>query len=204
MKESRRQFVRKSAYLTALSAIGMRPDEAAADPRKKRTDEAEWMDVSIAHWNPQQKQMNLAKQMGVTGAVSGAGRDPAARKQEFEDAGLRWTVCEGVRLDRAQLGIEGRDEDIENFVELIEKCAEVGQDVICYNWMPVISWARTDMAEAMQAYYDVGFRGPVRPDHVPTTAEYEENERPGYNDLGTLFAIGYIKGLMEAVAESST
>lgn len=357
MKESRREFVKKSAYLAALSAVGVgaNPSHASAsDSLAKSDSEAEWMKLSIAHWRPQQKRMNLTKQMGVTGAVSGAGRDPAERKKEFENAGLEWTVCEGVRLDRAQLGIGGRDEDIENLVELIEKCAAVGQDIICYNWMPVISWARTDMAradrggslvtafdyediednslteygefsketmwenmeyflhavvpeaekhgvklalhpddppvdhmrgisriitsfdalkrvakiypspyngfcfcqgsiasqrdtnipeairyfgerdlihfvhfrdvrghttnfteawhddgktdmaEAMQAYYDIGFRGPIRPDHVPTITGYEENENPGYNDLGTLFAIGYIKGLMEAVAKNST
>jgi mannonate dehydratase len=62
---------------------------------------------------------------------------------------------------------------------------------------------KTDMYAAMQAYYDVGFRGPLRPDHVPTITGYEENTNPGYNDLGTLFAMGYIKGLMEAVAKTS-
>ena len=55
---------------------------------------------------------------------------------------------------------------------------------------------------AMQAYYDVGFRGPIRPDHVATVSAFEANRFPGYNDLGALFAIGYIKGLMEAVVKT--
>ena len=38
----------------------------------------------------------------------------------------------------------------------------------------------------------------MRPDHVPTV-EGDSNAHPGYSELGTLFAIGYIKGLMEAV-----
>lgn len=59
---------------------------------------------------------------------------------------------------------------------------------------------QNDMFAAMKAYYDVGFRGPIRPDHVPTITGYEENEFPGYNDLGALFAIGYLKGLMEGAA----
>ncbi|GEO07699.1 mannonate dehydratase [Segetibacter aerophilus] len=58
-----------------------------------------------------------------------------------------------------------------------------------------------DMYKAMQAYYDVGFRGPIRPDHVPTMAG-DSNEFPGYSTIGSLFAWGYIKGLMEAVSKN--
>lgn len=55
-----------------------------------------------------------------------------------------------------------------------------------------------DMAECMRALADIGFDGPLRPDHVPTMAG-EPNARPGYETLGRLFAIGYIRGLAEAV-----
>mgnify|MGYP001474535098 FL=1 len=58
---------------------------------------------------------------------------------------------------------------------------------------------QTDMLEAMMTYYDVGFDGPVRPDHVPTM-EGEDNTHPGYELLGRLFGVGYIKGLMEAAS----
>jgi mannonate dehydratase len=58
---------------------------------------------------------------------------------------------------------------------------------------------QTDMFEAMRTYRDVGFRGVVRPDHVPTMAG-EPNDTPGYQVLGRLFALGYIKGLVEAAA----
>jgi len=57
---------------------------------------------------------------------------------------------------------------------------------------------QTDMAECMRAYRDVGFHGPLRPDHVPTLAG-EDNGRPGYAVLGRLFAFGYIRGLQQAV-----
>ncbi len=59
----------------------------------------------------------------------------------------------------------------------------------------------TDMHEAMKCLYEVGFDGPIRPDHVPTMAG-EDVDRPGYGILGNLFAIGYMKGLMEAVEKS--
>ncbi|MDU4694615.1 MAG: mannonate dehydratase [Paenibacillus sp.] len=61
---------------------------------------------------------------------------------------------------------------------------------------------QTDMLEAMRTYYEVGFDGPARPDHVPTM-EGESNENPGYELLGRLFGVGYITGLMEAAAKMS-
>jgi mannonate dehydratase len=61
---------------------------------------------------------------------------------------------------------------------------------------------QTDMLAAMGAWADVGFAGPLRPDHVPTMAG-EDNLTPGYQTLGRLFALGYITGLAEAVEKSS-
>ncbi len=56
---------------------------------------------------------------------------------------------------------------------------------------------QTDMWQAMQTYREIGFSGPLRPDHVPTM-EGEGNQAPGYEVIGRLFALGYIKGLSEA------
>ena len=56
----------------------------------------------------------------------------------------------------------------------------------------------TDMVAAMAAYREVGFAGPMRPDHVPQLLG-EENGEPGYTMLGRLFAYGYMRGLMQAV-----
>jgi len=57
---------------------------------------------------------------------------------------------------------------------------------------------RTDLPECMRAYHETGFDGPMRPDHVPTMAG-ETNDRPGYETLGRLLAIGYIRGLEQSV-----
>lgn len=62
------------------------------------------------------------------------------------------------------------------------------------------SWqdnGQTDMAEAMRAYREVGFSGPMRPDHVPQMIGEDDGE-PGYTMLGRLFAFGYIRGMMHA------
>jgi len=57
---------------------------------------------------------------------------------------------------------------------------------------------KTDMLACMRAYRDIGFNGVLRPDHVPTM-EGDSNERPGYSTIGRLFALGYIRGLQQAV-----
>ncbi len=57
---------------------------------------------------------------------------------------------------------------------------------------------QTNLLECMRAYREVGFEGVLRPDHVPTV-EGDSNDRPGYSSFGRLYAIGYIRGLREAV-----
>ena len=57
---------------------------------------------------------------------------------------------------------------------------------------------KTDMLACMKAYRDIGFSGVLRPDHVPTVAG-DSNEQAGYSAFGRLYAIGYIRGLHEAV-----
>lgn len=55
----------------------------------------------------------------------------------------------------------------------------------------------TDMLAAMGAYQEYVDESVVmRPDHVPTMAG-EDNSNPGYHMLGRLFAIGYMRGLLE-------
>jgi mannonate dehydratase len=61
---------------------------------------------------------------------------------------------------------------------------------------------QTDMFATMRAYQEIGFEGPMRPDHVPTMAG-EDNTHPGYEVLGRLYAIGYIKGLIEGVTKTA-
>ena len=57
---------------------------------------------------------------------------------------------------------------------------------------------QTDMLACMKAYRDIGFNGVLRPDHVPTV-EGDSNENAGYSAFGRLYAIGYIRGLQQAV-----
>ncbi len=56
----------------------------------------------------------------------------------------------------------------------------------------------TDLARMLRVYHESGFEGPMRPDHAPTL-DGEANDRPGYAMGGKVFAIGYMKGAMDAL-----
>lgn len=57
---------------------------------------------------------------------------------------------------------------------------------------------QTDLVACMEAYKEVGFDGPLRPDHVPTV-DGDSNDHPGYSAYGRLYALGYIRALSQAV-----
>jgi mannonate dehydratase len=376
MKDNRRDFLKKSASLAAAMSVGgIGSAMPALTEKSKKVSKAKpyKKDAGIKFaflMGPTSPKVPFARQMGVLHAVSGVERIPdskpwdpkaiTATKEIWEKEGIKWTVVEGPPSlgTQTKLGLSGRDEEISNFITFMKNLKQYGDvDVICYNWMPVISWARTqtdrpgrggalmtafdyevmkskplteygvisketlwknleyflkavvpeaekigmnlslhpddpqvdsiqgisrimnnvenfdrmldiypskyngitmcqgnfslmgadiptlvrrwgkrgiinfvhfrsvqdlsgvipsvkftecfhdegqiDMYEAMKAYYDIGFEGPLRPDHVPTM-HGETNERPGYMTLGNLFATGYIRGLAESVAKSGS
>ena len=374
MKNNRRDFIKKSACLTAAMSLGgiSSAIPVSADQKKKAGKiKTLKKDAGIKFaflMGPTSPKVPFARQLGVLHAVSGVERVPdtndwdpraiTATKELWEKEGIKWTVVEGPPSlgTLTKLGLPGKDEEISNFITFMKNLKKYGDvDVICYNWMPVISWARTqtdrpgrggalvtafdyedikgkpltqygeiskeslwknleyflkavvpeaektgmnlslhpddpqvdsiqgisrimnsvenfdrmldiypskyngitmcqgnfslmgadipalvrrwgkrgiinfvhfrsvqdlsgvipstkftecfhdegqiDMYEAMKAYYDIGFEGPLRPDHVPTMYG-ETNERPGYMTLGNLYAIGYIRGLAESVTKA--
>jgi len=302
--------------------------------------------------------IGMAKLLAIPHAVTGAGGGlrpgepydfaPALHKFDlFRREGVPVAVVEGpTPLDKAKLGLTGRDEEIDTFRRLLRLLPEWGIDTVCYNWMPMVGWYRTltdiparggstvtgyrdeisrqepatqygavdaarmwrnleyflkavlpvaeecgvrlalhpddppvdslrgiariitsfgalkkatelvespmngvtlcqgslvtsgadpleaiayfgkakklffahfrdvrgdkfhfdetwhdagptDMAACMRKYIEVGFDGCVRPDHVPTLP-MESGAHPGYGSLGNLFAVGYMRGLLEA------
>ena len=66
------------------------------------------------------------------------------------EAGLAVEVIESVNIhEDIKLGAPGRDEKIAAYIETMKRLAAVGIKVICYNFMPVLDWARTHL------YYDL-------------------------------------------------
>jgi mannonate dehydratase len=363
MKPDRRSFIKKSTLAGMLASLGFPPGFSNSITRELSSG----IQLSLAYFfGFQEQKILLARQMGVTGAVTSANPWMAgmreknswdfdvlsAIKKKFEDYGLQWKVVEGPPpLEKTKLGLDGRDEEIEHFMTFMKNIRKLDIDIVCYNWMPVISWHRsstdrkgrgdalvtafdyedvkdqpltefgkftsdamwknmeyflkavvpeaekleiklalhpddppvpeirgisrimisgdafkklielypspsngitfcqgtfatmgedipplieyfgkkekiffvhfrdirgtkwsfeetfhdegiTDMHEAMKKYIETGFKGPMRPDHVPTMAG-DSNNHPGYSIIGTLFALGYIKGLMEAAVKNA-
>lgn len=69
-----------------------------------------------------------------------------ALKKQVEDAGLLFEVIESVPVhEDIKLGKPSRDRYIENYCENIRRLAEAGIQCICYNFMPVFDWTRTQL-----------------------------------------------------------
>ena len=73
-----------------------------------------------------------------------------ALRQRIEGAGLAFEVVESIPVhEDIKLGKPTRDRLIANFQQSIRNCAAVGVKVICYNFMPVFDWTRTEMAKVL-------------------------------------------------------
>ena len=67
-------------------------------------------------------------------------------KDRVEKAGLNFDVIESVPVHEAiKLGLSTRDRYIANYKENIRRLGEVGVKVICYNFMPVFDWTRSQL-----------------------------------------------------------
>lgn len=125
----------------------------------------------------------------------------AALKKQVHDAGLTLEIIESVNIhDDIKIGLPSRDRYIDNYRQTLRNLAEVDISVICYNFMPVFDWLRTDLwyelpdgSKTMQ--YDRSISEAITPETLleQYASETSGLSLPGWEperlaDLKTLFA----------------
>jgi len=102
------------------------------------------------------------REAGATGIVTalhqilgGTAWDDAAiadRKGLIEAEGLRWSVVESIPVTNA---IKARGpawrHDVDAWKETLRALGRAGIDMVCYNFMPIVDWTRTDLAWPMRS-----------------------------------------------------
>ena len=69
-----------------------------------------------------------------------------ALKKQINDAGLEMEVIESVPVhEEIKLGSDKRDKLIDNYIETVRNLGKAGVKVICYNFMPVFDWVRSEL-----------------------------------------------------------
>lgn len=100
--------------------------------------------------------LDMLRQIGVEGIVTALHHIPNGEiwtleevnkmKDYIEAHGLRWSVVESLPVSESiKYAGPDRDELIEKYIVSLENLGKAGVRTICYNFMPVLDWARTDL-----------------------------------------------------------
>lgn len=146
--------------------------------------------------------LDMLRQIGVEGIVTALHQIPngevwpLAEVEKMRDLiashGMRWSVVESLPVSESlKYGGPDRDELIENYKKSLANLGKAGIKTVCYNFMPVLDWARTDLEypnpdgtsnlyfnQAEFAYFDIHIlkREGAESDYDADTLERMERE----------------------------
>ena len=146
--------------------------------------------------------LDMLRQIGVEGIVTALHHIPNGEvwtldevnkmKDYIENHGLHWSVVESLPVsEEIKYAGPNRDKLIENYKESLANLGKAGVKTICYNFMPVLDWARTDLEypnpdgtsnlyfnRAEFAYFDIHIlkREGARDDYDEVTLKRMEEE----------------------------
>lgn len=111
-----------------------------------------------------------------------------AIKKEIEDAGLQLKGIESVNIhDAIKVGTPDREEYIDNYITTLERLGQEGVDLVCYNFMPVFDWTRSDLAKVRPdgstvLSYDQELIDAIDPEKMMDSMDEKSNgfELPGW------------------------
>ncbi|MCF0231706.1 MAG: mannonate dehydratase, partial [Enterococcus sp.] len=97
---------------------------------------------------------------GVEGVITALHHIPAGEvwpleeiiklKEKVESKGLKLVGIESVNVhEDIKIGLPSREKYIENYKETLANLGKVGIDLVCYNFMPIFDWTRTELAREL-------------------------------------------------------
>lgn len=149
---------------------------------------------------------------GVTGVITTLYDIPAgevwsverikAMQKEVEEAGLKVEGIESVNIhDSIKIGNTDRDKYIDNYIETLENLGKCGIDMVCYNFMPVFDWTRSELNHEREdgstvLYYNQADVDKINPEEMFSSIDSDSNGfiLPGWEPE----RLAHIKELFEA------
>lgn len=126
-------------------------------------------------------------------------------KKEIEDGGMELSGIESVNIhDSIKIGSPDRDKYIENYIKTLENLGEEHIDLVCYNFMPVFDWTRSNLSKPRKdgstvLAYDQAEIDKIDPEKIFESMEEASNGfvMPGWEPE----RLSKIKELFEAYAD---